>query len=83
MHRAAHRGIEDGHRETRVNHPDRVVEELARLGRIEKANVQIRAHQLPPRFKTYILNGDEVLFGLYPLVNHTTRSREASVTSST
>jgi hypothetical protein len=47
------------------------VEELARLGRIDKANVQIRAHQLPPLFKMYVLNGDEVFFGLYPLVKYT------------
>src|SRR5260370_9643302 len=47
------------------------VEELARLGRIERGSAQIRAHQLPPLFKMYILNGDEVFFGLYPLVKHT------------
>jgi hypothetical protein len=46
------------------------VEELARLGRMEKGSAQIRAHQLPPLFKMYILNGDEVFFGLYPLVKH-------------
>ena len=42
--------------------------------------MQIRAHQLPPLFKMYILNGDEVFFGLYPLVKHTMvfRRTEAS-----
>jgi hypothetical protein len=47
------------------------VDELARLDRIPEASVQIRAHQAPPLFKLYILNGDEVFFGLYPLVKHT------------
>lgn len=46
------------------------VHELARKGRIGQGTAQIRAHQLPPLFKMYILNGDEVFFGLYPLVRH-------------
>jgi hypothetical protein len=53
------------------------VDELARLGRMEKGSAQIRAHQLPPLFKMYILNGDEVFFGLYPLVRHAITEREA------
>jgi hypothetical protein len=47
------------------------VDELARLGRIKEASTQIRAHQLPPLFKLYVLNREEVFFGLYPLVKHT------------
>jgi hypothetical protein len=46
------------------------VDELARLGRIEQGSAQIRAHQLPPLFKMYIINSREVFFGLYPLVRH-------------
>jgi hypothetical protein len=46
------------------------VHELARKGCIRQGLAQIRAHQLPPLFKMYILNGDEVFFGLYPLVKH-------------
>jgi hypothetical protein len=46
------------------------VHELARKGRIRQGTAQIRAHQLPPLFKMYILNGDEAFFGLYPLVKH-------------
>ncbi len=47
------------------------VQELARLGRIKDATTQIRAYQVPPLFKLYLLNGDEAFFGLYPLVEHT------------
>jgi hypothetical protein len=47
------------------------VQELARLGRIKEASTQIRAYQLPPLFKLYLLNGEEAFFGLYPLVEHT------------
>jgi len=46
------------------------VHELARKGRISQGHAQIRAHQLPPLFKMYILNGDQVFFGLYPIAKH-------------
>ena len=46
------------------------VQELARLGRIREASTQIRAYQVPPLFKLYLLNGEEAFFGLYPLVEH-------------
>jgi hypothetical protein len=46
------------------------VQELARLGRIKEASTKIRAYQVPPLFKLYLLNGDEAFFGLYPLVEH-------------
>jgi hypothetical protein len=46
------------------------VQELARLGRIKEASTQIRAYQVPPLFKLYLLNRDEAFFGLYPLVEH-------------
>ncbi len=47
------------------------VQELARLGRIKEASTEIRAYQVPPLFKLYLLNGEEAFFGLYPLVEHT------------
>jgi hypothetical protein len=46
------------------------VQELARLGRIKEASTEIRAYQVPPLFKLYLLSGDEAFFGLYPLVEH-------------
>jgi hypothetical protein len=46
------------------------VQELARLGRIKEASTEIRAYQVPPLFKLYLLNGEEAFFGLYPLVEH-------------
>jgi hypothetical protein len=46
------------------------VQELAHLGLIEQASTEIRAHPAPPLFKLYILNGEEVFFGLYPIVKH-------------
>jgi hypothetical protein len=46
------------------------VQELARLGRIKEASTKIRAYQVPPLFKLYLLNGEEAFFGLYPLVEH-------------
>ena len=44
------------------------LQELTRLGLIKEATTQIRAHPAPPMFKLYILNGEEVFFGLYPIV---------------
>ena len=46
------------------------LQELTRLGLIEEASAHIRAHPAPPMFKLYILNGEEVFFGLYPIVRH-------------
>jgi len=46
------------------------VQELARLGCIKEASTEIRAYQVPPLFKLYLLNGEEAFFGLYPLVEH-------------
>ena len=44
------------------------VQELTRLGLLQAATAEIRAHPCPPMFKLYILNGEEVFFGLYPIV---------------
>ena len=46
-------------------------QELASLGLIEQADAQIRAHACPPLFKLFILNGEEVFFGFYPISRHT------------
>jgi hypothetical protein len=46
------------------------LQEFARLGRINEASTQIRAHPNPPLFKLYILNSEEVFFGLYPIIKH-------------
>src|SRR5450755_2453231 len=46
------------------------VQSLARLGLLESATAEIRAHPCSPLFKLYILNGEEVFFGLYPIVWH-------------
>jgi len=46
------------------------VQELASLGLIQEADVQIRAHACPPLFKLYILNGEDVFFGFYPIIKH-------------
>jgi hypothetical protein len=54
------------------------VQELARLGRTKEASTQIRAYQIPPLFKLYLLNGDEAFFGLYPLVEHNIPFRDGS-----
>ena len=43
------------------------VQELTRLGLLESATAEIRAHPCPPLFKLYILNGEEVFFGFYPI----------------
>jgi hypothetical protein len=49
------------------------VQELADMGLIEDASVQIHAHACPPLFKLYILNGEEAFFGFYPIMEHTIR----------
>ena len=43
------------------------VQELTRLGLLQSATAEIRAHPCPPLFKLYILNGEEVFFGFYPI----------------
>jgi hypothetical protein len=44
------------------------VQELAGMGVLETASVEIRAHACPPLFKLYVLNGEDVFFGFYPIV---------------
>lgn len=45
--------------------------ELHELGLITSASVQCRYHDLVPLFKAYIINRDELFFGVYPIVQRT------------
>jgi DNA-binding transcriptional regulator YhcF (GntR family) len=44
------------------------VNELAELGLVRTASVDVRVHSAAPLFKVYFLNGEEVFFGFYPVV---------------
>src|SRR5215203_3455771 len=46
------------------------VHELADLGLVQQASVEIRVHNLAPLFKLYILNNEEAFFGFYPVREH-------------
>ncbi|MGI5524454.1 GntR family transcriptional regulator [Micromonospora sp. CA-259024] len=47
------------------------VAELGDLGLIRSATVEVRLHRASPLFKLYILNGEEVFYGFYPVVERT------------
>jgi hypothetical protein len=47
------------------------VAELADLGLVKNASVDIRAHRLAPLFKLYLINGSEAFFGFYPVSERT------------
>ncbi|MEV4838578.1 GntR family transcriptional regulator [Nonomuraea sp. NPDC049486] len=49
------------------------VHELADLGLVKTATVQVRVHQTAPAFKFYVINRERVFFGFYPVVKHTVR----------
>ena len=40
---------------------------MTSLSLVQQADAQIRAHSCPPLFKLYILNGEDVFFGFYPI----------------
>lgn len=44
------------------------VHELDELGLVHRGSVQLRLHRLAPLFKLYILNREELFFGVYPVV---------------
>ena len=46
------------------------VQELADLGLVKDASATVRVHRAAPLFKLYIINGDEVFFGFYPITEH-------------
>jgi len=47
------------------------VNELGDLGLIRSATVEVRMHRAAPLFKLYILNGEEVFYGFYPVTERT------------
>ena len=47
------------------------VNELGDLGLIRSATVEVRMHRAAPLFKLYILNGEEVFYGFYPVIERT------------
>jgi len=46
------------------------ITELADLGLVKHASAEIRAHNLAPMFKLFILNDQEAFFGFYDVVEH-------------
>ncbi|AWS42100.1 GntR family transcriptional regulator [Streptosporangium sp. 'caverna'] len=49
------------------------VHELADLGLVKNASVQIRTYAAMPSFKLYLINHEQAFFGFYPVVKHTAR----------
>ncbi len=49
------------------------VEELADLGLVPEATVEMRVHGSAPLFKAYVVNDTDVFFGYYPVVRHEVR----------
>jgi DNA-binding transcriptional regulator YhcF (GntR family) len=47
------------------------VQELGELGLVRESTVQVRAHTAASLVKLYIVNGEEVFFGFYPVYQHT------------
>lgn len=46
------------------------VTELADLGLVKEATAEVRAHNMAPMFKVFILNGQEVFYGFYKVTEH-------------
>jgi DNA-binding transcriptional regulator YhcF (GntR family) len=46
------------------------VNELGELGLVEDVRAELRVYPAVPMFKLYVLNGDEVFFGYYPVQRH-------------
>ncbi|MEU7001388.1 GntR family transcriptional regulator [Nonomuraea sp. NPDC046570] len=49
------------------------VHELADLGLVKNASVQVRTYAATPSFKLYLINHEQAFFGFYPVVKHTAR----------
>ncbi len=47
------------------------VQELKDLGLVKAAAAEVRINGEPPRFKLYVINGEEAFFGFYPVTEHT------------
>jgi DNA-binding transcriptional regulator YhcF (GntR family) len=59
-----------------------IVEDLNELGDltlVKSANIEVRAHGAAPLFKLYIVNGREVFFGFYPVLEHSVAVNGESV----
>ncbi|WP_017972919.1 GntR family transcriptional regulator [Actinopolyspora halophila] len=46
------------------------VQELSDLGLVRNASAQVRTYSAAPLFKLFVINGGEVFFGFYPVVEH-------------
>jgi DNA-binding transcriptional regulator YhcF (GntR family) len=46
------------------------ITELGDLGLVKNVSAEVRVHPVAPMFKLYIINGDEVFFGFYPVREH-------------
>lgn len=46
------------------------LQELADLQLVRSATVEVRTYRTSPLFKLYIINGDEVFYGFYPVLEH-------------
>lgn len=55
------------------------VEALVEAGLVGTASVEVRTHLLGPSFKAYILNGERVMFGFYPVTHHFVTAGKTSV----
>ena len=47
------------------------IAELAELGLVKNAVAEARVHSSAPLFKAYLINGHDLFFGFYPVVEHT------------
>lgn len=70
------------HRQISRRHIEAITEsisELADLGLVKSATAQVRLHGTVPMFKLYIINGNEVFYGFYPVTKHTVTLNERPV----
>jgi DNA-binding transcriptional regulator YhcF (GntR family) len=47
------------------------IQEIGDMSLVESANVSVRLHSASPLFKLYVINGQEVFFGFYPVTERT------------
>ncbi|MFF5204558.1 GntR family transcriptional regulator [Streptosporangium sp. NPDC000396] len=52
------------------------VRELADLGLVKSATVEVRTYAATPSFKLYLINHEQAFFGFYPVVKHTARFKD-------
>jgi DNA-binding transcriptional regulator YhcF (GntR family) len=57
------------------------IQELADMGLVQEATIQVRLHNSSPLFKLYVLNGTEAFLGFYEVKQHTVvlRGEERSI----